>query len=240
GLQIDARSDLYSLGVTFYEMLTGRLPFERSATGSDWEIRKGHIELDPPSILQIRPEVHPQLAATIQRSFQQNPHEGYQSATEFLEAVRSYEQSYAQKEQALQSPPDKVTQSQSSKSTLQAPKSTLLDETATLLARPAPGESSSPRKSHLEDDITIPMRSGASSAASPLQMAQVAPVTPVTAVATTPPEITVLKLGPPSQPDQPRRKWPLAIGGFGLLLSGIAAGAIFSSQQRSLERAQRI
>src|SRR5262245_13074725 len=92
GLPIDERSDLYSLGVTFYEMLTGRLPFQRSSTGSDWEIRKGHIELDPPPIQEIRPEIHPQLAAIILRSLKKNPNERYQSATEFLEGVRSYEQ----------------------------------------------------------------------------------------------------------------------------------------------------
>src|SRR5215510_8360611 len=97
GTTIDARSDLYSLGVTFYETLTGRLPFRRSVTGSDWEIRKAHIELDTPPILEIRPEIHPQLAAIIMRSLRTNPDERYQSAAQFLEAALDYEQNYAGK-----------------------------------------------------------------------------------------------------------------------------------------------
>ncbi|MGE0127488.1 MAG: protein kinase [Blastocatellales bacterium] len=229
GLEIDARSDLYSLGVTFYEMLTGRLPFQRSATGSDWEIRKGHIELSPPPIQELRPEVHPQLAAIIARSLLKNPNERYQSAAEFLEAVRNYEQRHAEKEQALHSPAVKHTQPQTTKSTQQAMKSTLIDETATLLARPASNgspdglldgplderkdESSQPRKAHLEDEITRLMKPGA--------------VSPDPA-------------GPKSvtpQAVQSGRRWPLAAGGLGILLVGTAAGAILFSQQRSPERA---
>jgi len=222
GHEIDIRADLYSLGVTFYEILTGRLPFRRSATGSDWEIRKGHIELAPPPIPEVRPEVHPQLAAIIMRSLQKNPNERYQCAAEFLEAVRDYEQNYAEKEQTLSSPSGNLTQPQAAKPTLQAMKSTLVDETATLLARPASGASESPRKSHLEDDLTIPLKSGASS--------------PATPPATASPDPAFTKIAPPAQNGQFGRKWPLAIGGVGLLLAGAAASAIFFSQQKSSER----
>ncbi len=222
GLPIDERSDLYSLGVTFYEMLTGRLPFQRSATGSDWEIRKGHIELEAPPIQDLRSEVHPQLAAIIMRSLHKNPNERYQSAARILEAVRDYEQNYAEKEQALRSPSGEVTQPQVAKPTLQAMKSTLLDETATLLARLASEAPPTPRKSHLEDEVTIPMISGASSFGSSTEAASG--------------EIAVVKVAPTSQPDPLRRRWPLAVGGLGLLLAGAAAGAILFSQRKPADR----
>ena len=91
GLDIDVRSDLYSLGVTFYEMLCGRLPFLRSATGSDWEVRKGHIEIEPPPILEIRADIPPTLAAIVMRSLQKSPNERFQTAAEFLEALQIHE-----------------------------------------------------------------------------------------------------------------------------------------------------
>jgi serine/threonine protein kinase len=205
GMEIDARSDLYSLGVTFYEMLTGRLPFERSATGSDWEIRKGHIERDPPSPLEFRPEIHPELAAIILRSLRKNPNERFQSAAEFLEAVRSYEQLHAVKEQTLQSPAIKSTQPQPMKPTL-------IDKTATLVAQPSSNQS---RPSSLEDAVTLPLTASAASSASAQAMVPSAA---------------------PSQPAQSRRRWPLAVGGVGLLLAGTAAGAIFFSKQGDTNR----
>jgi serine/threonine-protein kinase len=213
GLAIDVRSDIYSLGVTFYEVLTGRLPFERSATGSDWDIRKGHIELDPPSPLEFRPEIDPALAEIIMRALRKSPNERYQSAADFLEALRNYEQQNAVKEQSLQSPLIKPTQTQ-------AMKPTVVDETATLLAPPPSGSHapSPPAKSLLEDAPTISL---AERAIPPAPV-----VVPLTGVQ------------PPTQaaqagPTQSKRRWPLAVGGVGLLLVGTATGAILFSRQKN-------
>ncbi|MGH9850075.1 MAG: protein kinase domain-containing protein [Blastocatellia bacterium] len=212
GLAIDVRSDIYSLGVTFYEMLTGRLPFERSTTGSDWDIRKGHIELDPPSLLEFRPEIDPALAAIIMRSLRKSLNERYQSAADFLEALQNYERQHAVNEQSLQSPLIKPTQTQ-------AMKPTVVDETATLPARPpfASQVPSPPAKSLLEDAPTISL------------VERVTPSAPVVV-----PLTDVQPPAPTAQagPTQPKRRWPLAVGGVGLLLVGTATGAILFSRQK--------
>ncbi|HZF40767.1 MAG TPA: protein kinase [Blastocatellia bacterium] len=233
GNEIDTRSDLYSLGVTFYEMLTGRLPFRRSATGSDWEIRKGHIELDPPPILEIRPEIHPQLAAIVMSSMRKNPNDRYQSAADFLEAVLDYEQNYADEERPPRGLEDRVTRPQTASLTLKANKSTMMDEAATLLARPR-AESASPRKSQLVDE----------DAPTKLQETSPAP-TLAYGAATASPDPTgdeITRLAAPTRPAQPaqsRRRWPLAAGAAGLLLAGTAAGAILFSRGSSPESAPR-
>lgn len=234
GQEIDTRTDLYSLGVTFYEMLTGRLPFRRSVTGSDWEIRKGHIELDPPPILEIRPEIHPELAATVMRAMRKDPKDRYQSAADFLEAVLDYEGNYAGKEQALRSLEGKATQPQTAPPTLKAMKSTMMDEAATLLARPR-DESASPRKSQLEAEGAIPMKPEESSSA-PALAYHAATASPDPADA----EITRLAAAPrPARPARSGRRWPLAAGAIGLLLAGTAAGAILFSRRAAPEGAPR-
>jgi serine/threonine-protein kinase len=72
-----------------YEMLTGRLPFPRSATGSDWNVRKGHIEMAPPEPTEICPDLSPVLSAIVMRSLQKEPKDRYGSAAEFLDALRA-------------------------------------------------------------------------------------------------------------------------------------------------------
>jgi serine/threonine protein kinase len=223
GNQVDKGTDLYSLGVTFYEMLTGRLPFQRSATGSDWEIRKGHIELDPPPIMEIRPEIHPEFAAIIMRSMRKKPEDRYQSAADFLDAVLDYERNHGDKDRAAISPGGKVTQPQTPPQTLKGPKSTMMDEEATLLAPP--------QKSKLVNEDDIPTR--------------LEPPSPTRTIAYQAPtaspygaEITQIAAPRPAQSarsSRSGRKWLLAAGAVGLLLAGTAAGAILFSRGVSPE-----
>ena len=70
GLAADARSDMYSLGCTAFEMLTGRTPF-RGANAK--EVLLAHLEDPPPNVRDFRPEVHRSLAAVIDRCLAKVP-----------------------------------------------------------------------------------------------------------------------------------------------------------------------
>jgi serine/threonine-protein kinase len=92
GREIDQRSDIYSLGIVFYEMLTGRVPFEDTGSGtSDYAIRKGHIEMPVPPPSQFYPAIAPQLEAILLRSLEKNPETRFQTAREFLVAIEEFE-----------------------------------------------------------------------------------------------------------------------------------------------------
>jgi PAS domain S-box-containing protein len=74
---LDYRTDLYSLGVTFYEMLTGRLPFESS---DPLEIIHGHIARTPVSPHVLRPELPAPISAVVMKLLAKAAEERYQSA----------------------------------------------------------------------------------------------------------------------------------------------------------------
>ncbi len=99
GLEVDARSDLYSLGVSFYEALAGRLPFPYSETGSEYEVLRGHMELSPPPLAQLAPQAPKALAAVVMRSLAKAPEARFASAAEFLDALLEYERPNAANQQ---------------------------------------------------------------------------------------------------------------------------------------------
>jgi len=88
GEPFDARSDLYSLGATFYHALASRAPFEAATTA---ELVVKHVEASPPPLQQIAPEAPPALCRIIHRLLRKNPQERYASATELLEALAKAE-----------------------------------------------------------------------------------------------------------------------------------------------------
>jgi serine/threonine protein kinase len=78
---IDYRSDFYSLGVIFYEMLSGKKPFESKDA---LELIHCHIALIPPSIKLISPEIPEGLIAVIDKLLLKNAEERYQSLSGLL------------------------------------------------------------------------------------------------------------------------------------------------------------
>src|SRR4029079_11161846 len=79
GAQVDPRSDLYSLGIVIYEMLTGKVPFTGDAP---LEIAMKNLQktAEPPSTL--RPEVPKSLDAVVMRALAKDPDERFDSAEE--------------------------------------------------------------------------------------------------------------------------------------------------------------
>ncbi|MDJ0618691.1 MAG: AAA family ATPase [Calothrix sp. MO_192.B10] len=73
---IDYRTDFYSLGVTFYEMLTAKLPFE---TQDPSELIHSHIAKQPVLPQQIVPEIPPVVSDIVMKLMSKNPEDRYQS-----------------------------------------------------------------------------------------------------------------------------------------------------------------
>jgi serine/threonine protein kinase/tetratricopeptide (TPR) repeat protein len=80
GDQIDARSDVYSLGVLFYECLTGRVPYDAD---TPMAILYKHISEPLPSVIGLPPSVE----LTMRRSLTKEAQDRYQTAEEFRDAL---------------------------------------------------------------------------------------------------------------------------------------------------------
>ncbi|MGB6846556.1 MAG: serine/threonine-protein kinase, partial [Candidatus Acidiferrales bacterium] len=83
---IDARSDLYSVGVSLYEMVTGRRPFEGE---NHFAVMKAHLEETPAAPDQLNPLVPRALSSLIQMAMAKDPAQRFQSADAFRGALHA-------------------------------------------------------------------------------------------------------------------------------------------------------
>jgi serine/threonine-protein kinase len=91
GDQIDGRSDLYSLGIVVFEMVTGQLPFQsQTAVG----LLMQHLQTPAPDPRTVRPDLNipPALSALLYKALAKDPADRYQSAPEMLQAIQAAQQ----------------------------------------------------------------------------------------------------------------------------------------------------
>jgi hypothetical protein len=87
GAPIDGRTDVYALGVIMYEMVTGKVPFDRPKT---IDILMAHANEEIPAIRQMNPatRISPALEEVIMRSMAKSPNDRYRSMDEVLAALK--------------------------------------------------------------------------------------------------------------------------------------------------------
>jgi serine/threonine protein kinase len=85
--KVDIRSDLYSLGCTFYFLLTGQVPFPG---GSTLEKLVRHGTEEPTQVINLRPEVPAPVAAIVRRLMAKQPAERFQTPAELIAALAPF------------------------------------------------------------------------------------------------------------------------------------------------------
>jgi serine/threonine protein kinase len=85
GLMLDARADIYALGATFFEMLSGQPPFEAD---SAMTVMMMHLNDPLPDIRQLRPDAPPAVAAVLATALAKGRDERYRSTAEMAAALR--------------------------------------------------------------------------------------------------------------------------------------------------------
>jgi eukaryotic-like serine/threonine-protein kinase len=84
--EVDARSDIYSLGLTFYEIVTGRRAIQAD---TEHGLMNAHFNVMPPDPATINPFVPPAISAAILRALAKEPGQRFQTALDFRAALTS-------------------------------------------------------------------------------------------------------------------------------------------------------
>ncbi|CAM2008352.1 serine/threonine protein kinase [Acanthopleuribacter pedis] len=84
GRIVDFRADLYSMGVTAFQMVTGKRPF----TGNNWyDVVTKHLKEPPPTLRELEASVNPNFEYFVLKCLKKNPDNRFESASEVLHSI---------------------------------------------------------------------------------------------------------------------------------------------------------
>ncbi|MEW6220401.1 MAG: protein kinase [Thermodesulfobacteriota bacterium] len=106
GETVDRRADIFSLGITAFEMVTGRRPFPEDDLAALMEM---HLSRDIPDPAALVPDLPPPLAAFIRKACRRQPAERFQTAAEALDALAPLVDPVSQGDQFLGLPARRMT-----------------------------------------------------------------------------------------------------------------------------------
>jgi eukaryotic-like serine/threonine-protein kinase len=101
GQPVLPQSDIYSIGVVLFEMLTGRIPFD---SDNPVALALKHIEETPPSLRRLNPNIPPVVEQIVLRALAKDPSQRFVSADQFSKALRNLEFQADAGTQVMQSP----------------------------------------------------------------------------------------------------------------------------------------
>jgi serine/threonine-protein kinase len=105
GLPVDARTDIYALGVMFYALVTGRPPFDGDTAV---EVEEMHLHATPPTPSELAP-VSPGFDAVLARALAKRKEQRYASVQAFLDALRAVVRADARSSSAAAPAPQRVS-----------------------------------------------------------------------------------------------------------------------------------
>lgn len=85
GDPVDGRSDVYSLGIVLYRLLTGQFPFSSNSTTA---LINAHVQMPVPDIRQVKQNLPSVWQEVVGKAMAKNPNERYQTATDFARDVQ--------------------------------------------------------------------------------------------------------------------------------------------------------